>query len=244
MYKTVRANLGAGIKPERRLQLRQYLRRLRHPAWLGTLRRTMPLSDCWGHDRGIPIDRYYIEQFLAMYRADIHGAVLEIKDSGYTNRFGSNVQRRDVLDIDPANPQATIVVDLATADAIESDSFDCFVLTQTLQFICDPRNAIKHAQRILRPGGVLLATVPAISRVERAYVTTDYWRFTPASCTALFGAVFGAEQTTVRPYGNVLAATAFLTGMAYEELAQHELDAHDPYFPVMVAVRAVKRAVS
>ena len=223
---------------ERRRQLWQ---RLRRPAWLGTLRRLTPLSDTWGFDRGMPVDRYYIEHFLEQHRQDIRGRVLEIRDSTYTNRFGTGVEQRDVLDINPSNSQATFIADLAAAEAVSSNLFDCFVLTQTLQFIYDTRSAIAHTCRILRPGGVLLATVPSVSRLAPRYgLATEYWRFTPASCAALFGQVFGADQVTVHAYGNVLSAMAFLTGMAHEELSQSELETMDPYFPLIIAIRAVK----
>ena len=59
------------------------LRRLRRPAWLGTLRRTSPLSDVFGLDRGKPVDRRYTEAFLDRHRQDIRGRVLEVKDSRY-----------------------------------------------------------------------------------------------------------------------------------------------------------------
>lgn len=220
-------------------RLRQRLHRLFRPVRLGTLRRLVPTSDMWGYDRGTPIDRYYIERFLGEHRRDIRGHVLEIKDSGYTDRFGLGVTRRDVLDVDPTNAHATIVADLTALDAIPANQFDCFVLTQTLHFIYDTRVALRHAYRILRPGGVLLATLPAVSKLDRRL--TDYWRFTAASGSVLFGEVFGAEQVRVRSFGNVLTAITFLTGMAREELSHDELEAHDDRFPVIVAIRAVKR---
>lgn len=216
----------------------QCFHRLSRPAWLGTLRRTTPLSDRFGYDRGAPVDRYYIERFLEGHRQDIHGHVLEVKDSGYTDQYGAGVERRDVLDNDAANPKATIVADLTAADSIPSNTFDCFILSQTLLLIYDVRSAISHAHRILRPGGVLLATVPAVSRI--CSLQTDYWRFTVASCSELFGEVFGPDHITVRSYGNVLTAVAFLTGMAYQELSSRELDANDEYIPLIITVRAVK----
>jgi SAM-dependent methyltransferase len=214
-------------------------RRLRRPVSLGALRRVTPLSDEYGYDRGTPIDRYYIEQFLEEHRHDIRGRVIEVKDRGYTDRYGSGVEDRDVLDVDPANAAATVIADLTAADTIPSNEYDCFVLTQTLQFIYDTRAALAHAHRILRPGGVLLATMPSVSRIDPQLV--DYWRFTVASCRLLFAELFGAEHVTVRSYGNVLAGIGFLTGMAYEELSLRELDVQDEYFPVIIAVRAVKR---
>ncbi|MGA2631499.1 MAG: methyltransferase domain-containing protein [Terriglobia bacterium] len=222
--------------------LRKLLRRIVRPAWLGTLRRTTPLSDNWGNDRGTPTDRYYIERFLDSHKRDIRGHALEVQDSTYSDRYGSEVKQVDVLDVLPTNPRVTIIADLSAADVIPSNSFDCFILTQTLQLIYDVRSAIAHSHRILRPGGVLLVTVPSVTRVGRESGTTgDYWRFTVESCSLLFGERFGAENVAVRSYGNVLSAIAFLAGMAQEELSRKELEFNDESFPLIIAVRALKR---
>jgi SAM-dependent methyltransferase len=218
------------------------LRRLRHPAFLGTIRRTTPLSDHWGRDRGTPVDRYYIEHFLEGARTAIRGRVLEVMNADYTCRFGAAVERSDVLDIDPTNPSATIVADLANADDVASETFDCFILTQTLQYIYDLRSAVEHAHRILRPGGTLLCTVPTVSRIARRELDSEYWRLTTAGCARLFGDVFAGGVVEVRARGNVLSAVAFLVGMAREELSSRELDRDDPFFPVIVTVRATKAA--
>lgn len=228
------------VAGELRVRLRKRLRRLTRPAWLGSVRRTEPLSDVFGRDRGEPIDRYYIERFLDEQRTRIHGRVLEMANDEYTRRFGSAVVRSDVLDIDPQNRDATIVADLQNAQSLASDTYDCFILTQTLQLIEDVPAAISHAHRILRPGGTLLCTVPTVSRVERAYLDTEYWRFTAAGCSALFRRAFDAGEVEVRSRGNVLVAVAFLLGMAQEELRERELEADDPFFPLIVTVRATK----
>jgi SAM-dependent methyltransferase len=204
----------------------------------GTLRRTDPVGERWGWDRGLPVDRYYIEQFLAGHHGDIHGRILEVKDDGYSRRFGSRLERVDVLDIDSSNTQATIVADLAAADEIPDGSFDCVVLTQTLQYIYDLRAAIGHTHRILQEGGVALVTVPALSRVVVDVRCPDYWRFTAASCTQLFRERFG--EVSVESLGNVLSSIAFLSGLATEDLRRSELDVQDDRFPVIVAVRALK----
>jgi SAM-dependent methyltransferase len=216
------------------------LRRLRHPAFLGTIRRTTPLSDHWGRDRGTPVDRYYIEHFLVGARDVIRGRVLEVLNADYTRRFGTAVERSDVLDIDATNSSATIVADLANADDIPSETFDCFILTQTLQYVYDTRSAVEHAHRILRPGGTLLCTVPTVSRIARQELDSEYWRLTAAACARLFGDVFAGGIVDVRARGNVLSAVAFLVGMAREELSSRELDRDDPFFPVIVTVQARK----
>jgi SAM-dependent methyltransferase len=230
------------LTADARHRLRAVFNRVRHPARFGTLGRTRPLSTRWGVDRGLPIDRYYIEEFLTTYRKEIRGRVLEVKDDDYTVRFGAPVDTADVLDIDPSNPLATITADLSAAGAIADGQFDCFILTQTLHHILDPRSALEHAHRILRPGGVVLATVPAVSRIVRGHgYTTDYWRFTPASCLALFERPFGAGQVRVHSYGNVTSAIAFLAGAAREDLRSGQLDTRDEYFPVILGVCARKR---
>jgi SAM-dependent methyltransferase len=203
------------------------------------LLRRRPFST-WGLERGTPVDRWYIERFLERHRADIRGRVLEVKNTEYADRLGVDVRHTDVIDIDSANPKATIVCNLSAADDVPSDSFDCFVLTQTLQFVPDPASAVAHAHRVLAPGGVLLASVPSIIRVESAARDVDRWRFTEASCRDLLGASFAAENVEVSTSGNVAAAMGFLVGMAAEELGERRLGLLDPDFPVVVLVRAVK----
>jgi SAM-dependent methyltransferase len=225
---------------KQRTIVRQRLTRARQPAWLGTARRTTPFSDRWGLDRGTPVDRTFIESFLANNRRDIRGQVLEVQSRNYTTHFGAGVTSSDVLDVERSNPLATIICDLADGSEIDSDRFDCFVLTQTLQFIRDPAAAISQAHRILRPGGVLLATVPGVSRIDGALAAIDYWRFTQASVYDLACTAFLQENIKISAYGNVLSAVAFLMGLASEELSSRELKEHDPRYPVIVALRAVK----
>jgi SAM-dependent methyltransferase len=224
------------------LRRRQWLARLRTPAWLGTIRRTSPLSQHWGRERGTPVDRHYIERFLDENRAMIRGRVLEVMDGQYTRRFGTNVTRSDVLDIDAGNAEATVVADLAAADAIEPAVFDCFILTQTLQYVFDVEAALAHVHRLLRPGGTVLCTVPVVSRIGRTQIESEYWRFTPSACRRLFERQFGGGAVDVRGLGNVLTCVAFLVGMAAEELSARELQQHDPFFPLLVTIRATKDA--
>jgi peptidoglycan/xylan/chitin deacetylase (PgdA/CDA1 family)/glycosyltransferase involved in cell wall biosynthesis len=209
----------------------------------GELRRTQPLSSCWGLDRGKPVDRYYIERFLDCHRADVRGRVLEVRDTRYTQQFGgSAVASSDVLDIDSTNDAATIVSDLRSAGAIADNSYDCIILTQVLQFIDDIGAALAECFRILRPGGTLLATAPCITRVDvETGPDGDYWRLTEASARKHFAAVFPMHAFEVSTFGNVGACSAFLQGISAEEMTPADLDPLDPAFPLVVAVRAVKR---
>ena len=137
---------------------------------------------------------------------------------------------------------ATIVADLTCADQIPSDTFDCIILTQTLLFIYDIRAAVKTLNRILKPGGVVLVTVPGMSQISREDMVQwgQYWSFTTLSVQRLFEEVFPRGQIQIKAYGNVLAATAFLYGLATQDLRRAELDYHDPDYQVTITVRAVK----
>jgi glycosyltransferase involved in cell wall biosynthesis len=208
----------------------------------GNLRRITPFSREFGYDRGQPIDRYYIEQFLGEHRKDVRGHVLEIADNTYTCRFGSDVDKGDVLHLQPGNPQATLVADLTHADHIPTNTYDCIILTQTLQFIFDVPAALQTIHRILKPGGVVLATFPGISPISRYDMERwgHFWGFTSLSARRLFEEVFLEGQIEVRTYGNVLTASAFLFGMASEELNQQEIEYPDPDYEVIIAIRAAK----
>ena len=209
----------------------------------GHLRRLKPISPDYGNSRGLEIDRYYIEKFLSEHARDIRGHVLEIKHNEYTVRFGKErVTRSDVLHPVEGNPDATIVADLTKADHLPSNVFDSILFTQTLQVIYDIRTTIATLYRILKPGGVLLATASGMAQLSLVDFDQwgEYWRFTSLSAKLLFEEAFSAGNVTVQSYGNVLAAISFLEGLACEDLEQSELDARDRSYEVLIAVRAVK----
>ena len=143
----------------------------------------------FGSQWGQTIGRYYIEAFLARYAGEIHGRVLEIGENTYTYRFGGKrVIQSDVLHVTRDNPRATIVADLTCADHIPSEVFDCVILTQTLQGIYDVRAAVRTVHRILKPGGVVLATGHGISKISSYDMQRwgEYWRLPRSRCTNSF----------------------------------------------------------
>jgi SAM-dependent methyltransferase len=209
----------------------------------GDLRRLKPISSDYGSRRGLEIDRYYIEKFLTEHADDIHGSVLEIKHNTYTKRYGQDrVTKSDVLHPVEGNPDATILADLTNADHLPSDCYDAIIFTQTLQVIYEIRAVIATLYRILKPGGVLLATVSGMAQLSLDDFDQwgEYWRFTSLSARLLFEETFSVGNISVHPYGNVLAAISFLEGLACEDLKPSELDARDRSYEVLIAIRAVK----
>lgn len=210
---------------------------------LNYLRRLQKIGSTLGFDRGVCIDRYYIEKFLSAYAQDVRGEVLEIGGDTYTQRFGgSRVTRSDVLHKTEDNPNATIVADLTCADNIAQSTFDCVILPQTLQYIYELPAAIRTLHHILKPGGVALATFPGIAFISRYDLEHwgEYWRLTTQSAKRLFGEVFLPENVETQAYGNLLTAVAFLCGLSAEGFKQEELNYHHPDFEVLVTVRVVR----
>lgn len=210
----------------------------------GSLRRTTPIHVGFSTSRGTYIDRYYIERFLEKHAVCIKGHVMEFSDNEYTLRFGGDrVTHSDVLDVRANHAHATIVGDLTAPDGIPSEMFDCIIMTQVLGFIYDVHAAVHNVFRILKPGGCVLISVPGISQIvpEEMEYCGDWWRFTRLSLRRLFEEVFRAEDISIESCGNVLAAVAFLHGLAAEELKAEELDFRDPDFEVSILLKAMKR---
>lgn len=209
----------------------------------GDLARPQPLSPLWGVERGQPVDRFYIERFLARHAADVAGRVLEVKDPAYTRAYGGEaVTESAVLDIDPHNPRATLIADLTAPGSLPEESFDCVVLTQTLNFLFEVDVALDNLLAALRPGGVLLCTVSALGRIdaEGRRADGDYWRFAEASLLRLFSERFPPGSFEVRPEGNLYSCTAFLQGLATEEIEAERLLPSDPDHPLVYTIRATR----
>jgi SAM-dependent methyltransferase len=210
---------------------------------LGTLDRVTPVSRNWGFDRGQAVDRFFIEGFLNRESGLIAGDVLEVADNTYTLRFGGDaVRSSEILHDTAGHSRATLVGDLTVIESLPADRFDCIICTQTLQLVFDLASALQSLNKMLKPGGTLLLTVPGITAISREDMDRhgDFWRFTTASLDRILRETFDAESVSVESFGNVYSATAFLHGLAVEELDHTKLEFHDPDYQMLLAARARK----
>jgi SAM-dependent methyltransferase len=203
----------------------------------GSFRRTQPFSDRFGLDRGVPVDRIYIADFVGAHAPDIGGNVLEVSRPTYARLFGGDrVAAVTVVDIDRENTEATLEADLCERGSLPASNFQCVIVTQTLQLLPDVPAALDNLWAALVPGGVLLITVPALSRDDP--IGGDYWRFTPLGLRRVLESHLPpAAEITVTGYGNVLGAAASVFGLSVEDVGADLLREHDPSFPVVVCAR-------
>lgn len=212
------------------------------PAMLGKMA-TSPVSRQFGYDRGTPIDRMYIERFLDENRQYIRGDVMEIAEDTYTHRYGGgNVENAYILHI--AGGEGCIKGDLATGEGIDREFLDCFICTQTFNFIYDIFSACKNLTAALKPGGTALVTVSGILQISRYDMDRwgQYWGFTDKSMEQLFrksmdGAV---QEIEIKTYGNVKSAVCYLEGLCAEELTEEELWKQDRDYQVIITCRVTK----
>jgi SAM-dependent methyltransferase len=197
----------------------------------------VPLSYAWGTDRGLPVHRLHLEQFLAHHASDIRGHCLEFQEARYAPRFGGvAVKRLDILHLDDSNPNATIVADITAPNDIPDGTYDCIVCTHVLHSIFHLERALAGLYRILAPDGVLLIGAPQISMCDRRF--DELWRFTALGLERLLYTAFPPGAVSVSAFGNSFTSAGELRGMVASEFPKDLLDWHDERFAAEICARA------
>lgn len=202
----------------------------------------VPISRKFGFDRGLPIDRYYIEEFLSENKKFIKGDVLEVGDRLYTKKFGGRRVRKSLVLNYRRGWGVNYVADLGTGEGVPENVADCFIMTQTLPFIFNFQEALKNALKTLRKGGILLLTTGGVTQISRYDMKRwgHFWSFTDLSLRTIVNKLVPMENIEIKTYGNVKSACAFLYGLASEELTKEDLEYHDPDYQVIIAAKVIK----
>jgi len=241
MWANARERVKRALTPGQLVRARCLVKGKPLPRW-GNLRRVAPFSTDFGFDRGTPIDRFYLHRFLDRNRASIAGDVLEIQTPMYTRAFGRDVRNAHGIDINP-DARATYTCDLADADGlVPSDRYDCFLLPNTLCVLRRIEPCLRQALRVVKPGGVILASTAAFVPLTPDY--PDYWHLSADGWKEVAARAWpGAdvENVEIQAHGNCLAASAAMLGLAAEELTPGELEVNDARYPVLITLKCVKR---
>ncbi len=102
------------------------------------------------------------------------------------------------------------VVDIrapASAIPVDDASFDVVLCTEVLEHVPEPRVVLNELRRILRPGGLLLVTVPFVWFLHEE--PHDYYRYTVHGLRFLFDGA-GFDELEIEPLGDSFSTLAEL----------------------------------
>lgn len=203
-----------------------------------------PLSYNYGFSRGKghSIARYYIDFFVREHIEDIKGTVMEIGDARYSVLGRDAVKKQRILVLEGKTEGDYIKGNLETGEGMETESIDCFILTNVFSCLFDVKKAIYHVGKCLRKGGKAIITVPGIAALPRIDNETygSFWRFTPSGIKRMLEENIPEADISITQYGNVKTSAAFLYGLAIEDLRQEELDYHDSSYPMVIGAYVEK----
>ncbi len=233
------------VKQRRNWRSWPLIRQLRSLQW----RRLRPLAA--GRQEELSVIRYYWADFLERQRPDLRGRGLEIGETATLRHYGGTaLTQADAIDLTPHSPAVRIVADLARADGVPGEQYDCFLMQFTTNVIFDIRSALYHALRLLVPGGVLLTNFWCTDfyfadglDMGTGAPLYMHWFFTPVQVENLLhevGLTPADYQLTL--YGNLLAKNAFLLNLPARELTPSERDFQDPGQPLLICARLVRPA--
>ena len=202
----------------------------------GDFGRLWPFSQRFGFDRGAPIDRYYMQQFIRSIRPVVRGRCLEIGGYRLNNwLYRFNVDEFRTLELEQSHIADDLVGDAADRGVLEPASWDSILAFHVLEHCPDPFSVVSNMRAWLRPNGHACVAVPCAQRVHS--YPGDYWRFMPEGLRVLFR---DFSEVNVSAYGNPLTVVSNYMGLSHTELVAQDLDAAHPDYPVLACVVARK----
>lgn len=148
---------------------------------------------------------------LSQYRITIplaqkylHGSLIDLGCGlmPYRSSIEQQVTRYDSLDARPLREGVTFQADLQDMSIIPAEAYDSAICLEVLEHVPLPFKAAAEIYRILKPGGVLVASVPHLSRLhEEPY---DFYRYTYYGFRTLFESA-GFEVIAVRRRGGLIS---------------------------------------
>lgn len=224
-----------------RLLKKFFIRTLKHRfLYFGI--RVKPASVIFGFDRGTPVDRYYLNNYLKIKSEYIVGSVAEIGDNELSIRFGNRDIKSTVLVYGDSKGDNQMSCDLTKHETLPIEEFDTFICTQTLNFVYDFEKALEGIVKTIKPGGSLLLSVAGLSQISEYDMNRwgDYWRFTTLTVEKLLAKYFKVDTFEVVSFGNAYTASSFLYGISAEEISNSKLNYQDKNYQIIICAHAIK----
>jgi SAM-dependent methyltransferase len=124
-------------------------------------------------------------QLLGQVKKHAHfitGRTLDV-GCGPVSRYQKLFNSTEYVKLDIAPGPNVDVVGTAEAIPFPDSSFDSILCTEALNDVLEPTKAFAEFNRVLKPGGIIMISVPCMARVHES--PTDYWRYTRNSLRKL-----------------------------------------------------------
>jgi SAM-dependent methyltransferase len=162
--------------------------------------------------------QYAIRRPLVDWLAAQRFRGLRVLDVGCGSRPYDSLFRdaAEVVGFDlPGNPRADLHGSI-DALPIEDASFDVVLCLQVLEHVADPDAAVRELHRVVRPGGLVLASTHGVYPYHPS--PADYWRWTHDGLRLLFERQGPWESVTVTPAAGTAATVAMLVARVVDLL--------------------------
>ena len=152
----------------------------------------------------------YSQLYYAQYRVTlplikeyVKGKMIDLGcgDVPFKREIENLVSCYDTLDLFPRRTDLTYVSDIQNMPVVPSNSYDSAICLEVLEHTADPFRAVGEIYRILAPQGVLVISVPHLSRLHD--LPHDYFRYTSFGLRSMLERA-GFGVLCVRPRGGLL----------------------------------------
>ncbi|OGY64952.1 MAG: hypothetical protein A3I24_02730 [Candidatus Harrisonbacteria bacterium RIFCSPLOWO2_02_FULL_41_13b] len=133
-----------------------------------------------------------------------------------TVRF-KNVVKMDILPYDAVN----LVGDFNKGIPFKNNHFDCVLVNNVLEHCSTPPQLLREINRVLKPGGVLIGTVPFIIQIHQE--PHDYFRYTEYCLRNLFKDA-GFKDCSINNLGHSLSIYNNFQGLFFWKLLNSPLN--------------------
>jgi SAM-dependent methyltransferase len=147
---------------------------------------------------------YVHARFLApLIRHHSRGEMIDLGcgTSPFWSVVQGRIERYVGVDLWPRSDKVSFAADIQSLGMIPDRSFDSAICIEVLEHLPEPWRAVETMARILKPGGVVMITVPHLSRLHE--VPHDYFRFTEYGLRSLLTKA-GMEIVSLQPKGGLI----------------------------------------
>ena len=142
--------------------------------------------------------------FVPLVSQYMRGACLDIGcgDQPYRNLIESQGIRYESVDIEARSEGVNYIADIHDMEIVPKERFDCAICLEVLEHVANPFVAVAEIAKVLRSDGILILSVPHLSRVHEA--PHDYFRYTQYGIRSILESN-GFDVVEIKPTGSLIS---------------------------------------